>query len=1220
MNKTITGHKGGSKKPRQPVEMPDSVRSIARAKILLALGEGEFDGGVDGRSIYLDDTPLLAADGSVNLPGVTWEFRPGSVDQEHIAGVPAVENELAVGVELKSDAPWVRAVSNTQLSAVRLRLSWPAIQRQQENGDVVGYRIDYAIDIAVDGGAWQEALKASLDDKSTSRYERSHRVDLPEARSGWQVRVRRLTPNQNNNRVADTMRVEAITEVIDAKLRYPNTALLFVEFDASQFQSIPQISVEARGRRVRVPSNYDAQTRSYSGTWDGSFKSAWTSNPAWHWYDIVLHKRFGLGRRIDASMVDKWSLYRIAQYCDQSVPDGKGGQEPRFSCNLYLQSRAEAWTVLRDLAAIFRGMSYWSGAEMVAVSDMPEDEAYTFSPSNTVRGDDGSHFNYSSSRQRDRHTLALVNYDNPGNGYQSQPVAVNNDRAQRRYGISQLEITAIGCTSEGEAQRRGQWALLTEELEQDAVTFRTGMDGRGLAPGKIIAVADPVKSGKQIGGRLSAVDGRALTLDRDVEARPGDRLLVNLPNGKAEARSVQSVVGRVLSVTAAYSEMPRPQGQWALQSNSLTTQRFRIMSITRPEDNLFEITALQHNASKFDAIDNGARIELPPVTSIPPGVQAPPQNVRIKAFTKVDQGLAVTSLSASWDAAPNAVAYEAEWRKDSGNWVRVPRTSALGFDVPGIYAGRYLVRVRAVNVMEVGSVYASSVETALEGKTTPPPALAYLRCVAGPWRIGLEWGFPASGAADTAYTEIQQSATPGGSEETARALGLFAYPGNTHLVSPIPAGERLAFRGRLIDRSGNVGAWSNWVTGTSSSDASEYNQLITQEYVESALGQQFFSDIERMQVDIGGLQKQVGDLADVLLYDPAKVYAKNDMVRKGQRLYQALKAVPAKTAPPNAAYWSDIGQSLETANGLAQQVANHTAEISELDGRIEAAASNLDVLQAAARGDPATGEKADALKGWDTIARAATEVTVRANEDEAQAKRASLLEARTGTAEGRIATVESVVASSNAVTVQRLDQLSGQVASNASAISTEQTVRANADSAMGQRVDTVSARTDTNEANIQTTSQAVTSLDGNVKALYSVKLHAHANGQKYAAGWQLGFDSGTSVTTMAFQADRFLWFNSSSGQTVAPVSIVGGQMFINNAMIQDGSITNAKIGNVIQSTALGANGEPLWKLDKSGALTQNSATGGGFMRQTAEATKVYDANLVLRVQIGNLDV
>ncbi|EMP5356502.1 DUF1983 domain-containing protein, partial [Pseudomonas aeruginosa] len=429
-------------------------------------------------------------------------------------------------------------------------------------------------------------------------------------------------------------------------------------------------------------------------------------------------------------------------------------------------------------------------------------------------------------------------------------------------------------------------------------------------------------------------------------------------------------------------------------------------------------------------------------------------------------------------------------------------------------------------------------------------------------------------------------------------------------------GERLAFRGRLIDRSGNVGAWSNWVTGTSSSDASEYNQLITQEYVESALGQQFFSDIERMQVDIGGLQKQVGDLADVLLYDPAKVYAKNDMVRQGQRLYQALKAVPAKTAPPNAAYWSDIGQSLETANGLAQQVASHTAEISELDGRIEAAASNLDVLQAAARGEPATGEKADALKGWDTIARAATEVTVRANEDEAQAKRTSLLEARTGTAEGRIATVESVVASNNAVTVQRLDQLSGQVASNASAISTEQTVRANADSALGQRVDTVSARTDTNEANIQTTSQAVTSLDGNVKALYSVKLQAHANGQKYAAGWQLGFDSGTSVTTMAFQADRFLWFNSSSGQTVAPVSIVGGQMFINNAMIQDGSITNAKIGSSIQSDNYVA-GQTGWRLTKSGQFEINGTVPGqGRITITNQLVQVYDGDSVLRIRLG----
>ncbi|EPK1813247.1 phage tail tip fiber protein, partial [Pseudomonas aeruginosa] len=469
-----------------------------------------------------------------------------------------------------------------------------------------------------------------------------------------------------------------------------------------------------------------------------------------------------------------------------------------------------------------------------------------------------------------------------------------------------------------------------------------------------------------------------------------------------------------------------------------------------------------------------------------------------------------------------------------------------------------------------------------------PPALAFLRTTSGPWKIGLEWGFPVSGAADTAYTEIQQSVTPGGSEQNATALGLFAYPTDTHTLTSLAAGARLAFRGRLIDRTGNVGPWSAWVDGISSTDASEYNELITKEYVESALGEQFFADIDQMQVDITGLQDQIDNLTDVLAYDPTKTYAKNDIVRVGNRLYQAKQAVPLNASPPNATYWADIGQSIETANGLAQQVATNTADITELDGKVEAAASSLDVLQAVARREPATGEKADALKGWDTIARAATEVTVRANEDEAQAKRTSLLEARTAASEGRITTVEQVTASDRQATAQRIDQLSAEVGSNSAAI--------------------------------QTTSQAVASLDGNVKALYSVKLQAHANGQKYAAGWQLGFDSGTSVTTMAFQADRFLWFNSSSGQTVAPVSIVGGQMFINNAMIQDGSITNAKIGNVIQSTALGANGEPLWKLDKAGSLTMNSSTSGGFMRQTAEAIKVYDGNLVLRVQIGNLDV
>ncbi|WP_427197346.1 phage tail protein [Pseudomonas aeruginosa] len=1180
----LTGRKGGSSKPKQPSIARDSLQSVATAKLLLAVGEGEFAETPTDRDIYLDNTPLMDASGNVNFPNVKWEWRSGSVDQDYIPGIPSVENETTVNVELRSDTPWVRSVTNTQLSAVRLRFAWPALQKQESSGDVNGYRIEYAVDVSTDGGAYQQVLLDAVDGKTTSRYERSQRIDLPAATTGWQVRVRRITPNQNSSLIADTMLIAGLTEVIDAKLRYPNTALLYIEFSAEQFSNIPAVTVECKARKVQVPTTYDPELRTYTGVWDGSFKSAWTNNPAWITYDISTNARFGLGKRIKPWMVDKWELYKIAQYCDQLVPDGKGGQEPRFLCDLNLQSRSQAWTLLRDIAAIYRGMSYWAQGQLVSQADMPRtaDFDYVFTRANVIDGK----MTYGAASARTRYSRALVSYDNPANNYDTDVTGYSDAPLLRRYGDNPVELSAIGCTRESEAQRRGKWAVLTS-VQDRTITFATGMEGRIPLPGYIIPVADSLLAGREIGGRISAVAGRVVTLDRVTQAKAGDRLIINLPSGRAEGRTVQSVNGKAVTVTAAYSEAPEPELCWALDADDLAVQLYRVMSTKRDDNGQWTINGLQYEPSKFDHIDTGARLEERPISIIPVTTVQPPASVTLSSRWTIDQGLAVSTMTIIWPAVEGAVAYDVEWKKDSGNWIRLPRAGTTSVDVTGIYAGGYLARVRAVSAFDITSVWKSSILTQLSGKTGAPPALAFLRTTSGPWKIGLEWGFPASGAADTAYTEIQQSVTPGGSEQNATALGLFAYPTDTHTLTSLAAGARLAFRGRLIDRTGNVGPWSAWVDGISSTDASEYNELITKEYVESALGEQFFADIDQMQVDISGLQDQIDNLTDVLAYDPTKTYAKNDIVRVGNRLYQAKQAVPLNASPPNATYWADIGQSIETANGLAQQVATNTADITELDGKVEAAASSLDVLQAAARREPATGEKADALKGWDTIARAATEVTVRANEDEAQAKRTSLLEARTATAEGRITTVEQVTASDRQATAQRIDQLSAKVGSNSAAI--------------------------------QTTSQAVASLDGNVQALYSVKLQAHANGQSYAAGWQLGFDSGTSVTTMAFQADRFLWFNSSSGQTVAPVSIVGGQMFINNAMIQDGSITNAKIGNVIQSTALGANGEPLWKLDKAGSLTMNSATSGGFMRQTAEAVKVYDANLVLRVQIGNLD-
>ncbi|HCB1683361.1 TPA: DUF1983 domain-containing protein [Citrobacter braakii] len=1077
--------KGGSNQTRTPVEAPDSIQSIARAKVLIALGEGEFAGGLDGKNIFLGDsssyTPLQNADGSYNFSNVKYEFRSGTQEQDYIQGFPGIENELQVSYELKQAVPYVRAVSNTQLSALRIRLGWPTLLLQKNNGDKVGTRVEYAIDLSVDGGPYETVVNGAVDDKTTSLYERSHRVNLPKASTGWQLRVRRITPDSTSVNIVDTMRVVAVTEIIDAKLRYVNTALLYVEFDAKQFPNgIPQVVCNPKGRIIRVPDTYDPETRTYSGTWEGVFKWAWTDNPAWIYYDIILNERFGLGQRIDATQIDKWELYRIAQYCDQLVPDGKGGSgtEPRFRCNVYIQDRNDAWTVLRDLAGIFRGMTYWGDNKMYVLADMPRDVWHIYNHASVVEGK----FTFADPSETTRNTAALVNWSDPANHFKDTPEPVYDNDLAMRFDYRQLEMTAIGCTRQSEANRRGRWALLTNGIGE-VVTFSTGMDVPPV--GEVIGVAANELAGRTIGGRVSAVNGRNITLDRASDVKAGNRLILNLPSGMAQARTVQAVNGSIVTVTTPYSETPEAECNWGVDSDDLTIALFRVTGTRDNNDGTFEVTGTTYNPDIYSAVDTGARLDERPISVIPPGVQAPPENIVVDSYSTVNQNIAITTMRVAWDSVQGAVAYEAEWRRDSGNWVSVPRTSSLGFEVQGVYSGRYLVRVRAVNASDVSSVWATSSEVNLTGKVGNPPKPVGFAATPINWGIRLNWGFPAN-TGDTLKTEIQYTANSDFSNPL--LLSDVPYPSAEYTQLGLKAGQEFWYRAQLVDRTGNESGWTDWIRGESNANADDY----------------------------------LGDIADDFLTSA-----------DGDRLT------------------SDIDTNLEAA--LQNALANH--------GTVE--------HQWAQYGEV----RADILVVKTTIAQVDKAMAEMSTQVQAQGTMLTSVDGKVSTVDGRVSAVDGKVDTLGQTTSQQYSQVTAVLQDKLTAM-----------------VDSTGA-----------------------SAIHTLKVGLRINGQEYNAGMSiaaLAQPGQPVVTRVGFNANQFVLMSGSGDTQYSPFAVVNGQVFISDALIQDGSISNAKIGNVIQSNNW--NGSDVgWMINKAGNATFNNVTvrgtiygNDGYFNGTIRANKI----------------
>lgn len=716
--KAIRGF-GGEPDPPQahvPTESPDSLRSQAFLRVMDLISEGEIVGLVAGdKSVYLDQTPLQSPDGTYNFSGVTYDGRTGTQDQLYIAGFNDVDNEIEINVEVRAEVPVVRQITNPNVNRARVRIALPALTTTSSgSGDITGAAVQLAIDVQSAGGSYVQQYIRDVSGKASSRYEFEVDVALPGS-APWNIRVRRPTPNSNSSLVTNKTYVAAITEIIDGKMRYPNSALIGMRLDSQQFQNVPSRAYDIKGIKVQIPANYNPTTRAYTGSWNGTFSVAWTDNPAWIFYDLLTNERYGLGGFLDASQVDKWALYAIAQYCDEIIPNGFGGTEPRFTCNLCISSPEEAFKVLQNMASVFRGMIYWGAGTVTVTQDAPQDPVALFSRANVENGV----FTYQGAASKARHSVALVSWNDPADFYKQKVEYVEDQAAIAKFGIQQTDIVAFGCTSQGQAHRLGKWLLYTEQHESESVTFVTGLDGLVARPGQIINVQDPARAGARMAGRLNSATTTSATIDGDLPgALSGWEFSCLLPSGAIGKSVVVGNTGRVLALQPALAETPAAEAIWMLTSPDLEPQTFRVIGIKEEGNGRYTVNAIAHDPDKFAEVELGLNI-------------APKNYSLLRVAPDTPTGLIITEslyqtatevkskATISWNRVDFAVSYILRYKFENNNYVELPESQFADQEILDTQPGTYVIQVCAINALGKRSV-AAQISQSLLGKTAPP--------------------------------------------------------------------------------------------------------------------------------------------------------------------------------------------------------------------------------------------------------------------------------------------------------------------------------------------------------------------------------------------------------------------------------------------------------------------------------------------------------------------
>ncbi|HYG86995.1 MAG TPA: phage tail protein [Azospirillum sp.] len=939
------GGKGGGGGGRTAQEDPNSLQSNATAEILELLGEGEIVGLADGaKSIFLNDTPLVAADGTANFQGVEWVQRFGLPDQEPIPAFANASAETPVQVKVtRSGGPVTRTIAEPDADALRITVHVPSLTFQDpSNGDMHGSRVEFVIQVCPNGGAWQTVVNGVIEGKTTSGYQRTYRFDLPPYGAPWGVRVERLTADSDKTNLQNELYWQSYTTVTYGKFAYPDCALIGLRIDAKQFgASIPTRTYDVMGRKIRVPTNYDPATRRYTGIWDGSWKIAWTDNPAWVFLDLLLEPRFGLGDFIAEDQVDRWSLYQIARYCDGvdangffvGVPDGEGGRMPRFTYNGVLQTKEDAYGVLQQIASCFRGLAYWSSGMVVPRADLPADPVKLVTPANVIDGV----FSYSSTAIKARHTVALVSWNDPDDGFRPAIEVVEDREGLLRYGYRPIEVAAPGCARRMQARRFGQWILESEQNETETVSYKASWDHLDVMPGDVISVADPSYAGVRLGGRIAGHAGSTVTLDAvpELDAQHTYRLAVTQPDGSIIERPITGWSGADVTVSGTIGN-PVPGAVFVITASHVKPRPFRVMGVAEDEPGVFSVTALFHDPGKYARVDEGT---VPPgdlyqITDPRAGGIPSVTNLRVVESVYWVNGLPHARLTVSWTppASVNVRGYLAQVLTPGGQWQTWPDIKTAGFDIEPAAEGQYVIRVYTESLDNHSSLPAE-VRAVCTGKGAPPGPPTGLTATGGYRQVVLSWSNPTD--SDLAAIEVWESAT----DQLIDAAKVAEIKGNAFVRGGLGGLVTRWYWVRARDLSGNVGQFNSNL-GTPATTEQVSHDDVADAILDSPLLDALTEASLQSSLTTNGLaDQQRGDRA----YVKTQV---TELLTADQALAQQITEVVAGLGDAVAAIQQEATARVDEDGALAQQIATVQTAVDGALATVQTQAQAIDGIQA----------------------------------------------------------------------------------------------------------------------------------------------------------------------------------------------------------------------------------------------------------------------------------